>query len=142
MAASTPQVITFSGTMTVGGTKYTGVTGSFTLPAQSPPAPTPTPVPVPVPVPSSSQCYFGVWDDGSGYPADGVTFCSGRRAEVPRRPRCWSATYYLAWLGPFPVGLNVRPRPTVRACTWNLEPQNTWGGGVNPNDGGYRGGQV
>jgi hypothetical protein len=43
MAASNAQTITFSGTMTVGGVKYTGVTGSFTLPAQSSPVPPPPP---------------------------------------------------------------------------------------------------
>jgi hypothetical protein len=45
MAASNAQTITFSGTMTVGGVKYTGVTGSFTLPAQSSPPPPPPPPP-------------------------------------------------------------------------------------------------
>jgi len=44
MASTAAQTITFSGTMTVGGVKYTGVTGSFTLPATvTPPPVTPPP---------------------------------------------------------------------------------------------------
>ncbi len=45
MAASSAQTITFSGTVTIGGVKYTGATGSFTLPAQTPVTPPPVPVP-------------------------------------------------------------------------------------------------
>jgi hypothetical protein len=41
MAASAAQTITFSGTVTVGGVKFTGVTGSFNLPAQVPVTPPP-----------------------------------------------------------------------------------------------------
>lgn len=49
MASAAAQTITFSGTMTVGGVKYTGVTGSFTLPAQAPVTPPPPSGTVPYP---------------------------------------------------------------------------------------------
>ena len=55
MTTSAAQTITFSGTVTVGGVEYTGATGSFTLPAQSPV--TPPPVTTPPPPPSGTVPY-------------------------------------------------------------------------------------
>ena len=43
-----------------------------------------------------------------------------------------SATYYLAWEGPFPVGLNTLCGQNGATLYLNLEPWNTWGGGANP----------
>jgi hypothetical protein len=53
MAASAAQTITFSGTMTVAGVKYTGVNGSFSLPAQGPVTPPPPPSSGTVPYPAA-----------------------------------------------------------------------------------------
>jgi hypothetical protein len=56
MTTSTPQTITFSGTVTVDGVKYPGSTGTFNLPAQAPVTPPPPPPPAPsgtVPYPAA-----------------------------------------------------------------------------------------
>lgn len=121
MVSSASQVISFAGTLTVGGVQYPGSTGTFTL------GTAPAPPPVTPPAPSSSQCYFGVWDDGSSYPATSW-------AGVQKFSACpvKSATYYLAWLGPFPATLNSLARQNGATLFLNLEPQNTWGGGANP----------
>lgn len=126
MAASAAQTITFSGTVTVGGVKFEGATGSFSLPAQAPVTPPVTPPP-----PPSPKCLFGVWDDGSSYPADGTTFSWAGVQKFSSAP-VKSATYYLAWLGPFPVGLNALAKANGATLYLNLEPWNTWGGGANP----------
>ena len=56
MASGAAQTITFSGTVTVAGVKYTGATGTFNLPAQAPVTPPGTPQPPPpgtVPYPAA-----------------------------------------------------------------------------------------
>lgn len=109
-----------SGSATVGGTAF-AASAPLTLPAASTPV---TPA-------APAQCYFGVWDDGSGYPADGVTY-SWAGVQKFAAAKVLSATYYLAWLGPFPTGLNTLAKANGATLYLNLEPQNPWGGGANP----------
>jgi hypothetical protein len=120
MTSSTPQTITFSGTVTVDGVKYPGSTGTFNLPAQAPVTPPPPP-------PPSSKCLFGVWDDGSSYPSTSYAGVQ-KFAAAPVK----SATQYLAWLGPFPATFNNLCAANGAVMYLNLEPWNTWGGGANP----------
>ena len=88
---------TVSGSVVVSGTTYSATA------ALSPAAP------VIPPPPAKAQCYFGIWDDDSGYPSDGVTFSWAGVQKFSAAP-VKSATYYLAWLRPFPVGLHAWPR--------------------------------
>ena len=82
-----------------------------------------------------NQCYFGVWDPSSvnwntpdGNPVgtwDGAALFSAAPVK--------SVTYFNAWLGPFPTVLNQLAQQHGATVYLNLEPQNTWGGGPNPN---------
>ena len=111
-----------TGSVTVGGATLKP-TASVTLPG--------APVPPVTPPPAASACLFGVWDDASGYPPDGVTFSWAgvqKFAAAPVR----SATYYMSWLAPFPAGLNTLAKANGATLYLNLEPWNTWGGGANP----------
>ncbi|HMG64280.1 MAG TPA: glycosyl hydrolase [Streptosporangiaceae bacterium] len=111
---------TVSGSATVGGVSFP-VSAAVTLPsAAAPPPPS-----------GSSQCYFGVWDDGSGYPSDGVSY-SWAGVEKFAAAKVLSATYYMSWLAPFPTGLNNLAKQNGATLYLNLEPQNPWGGGANP----------
>lgn len=111
---------TVSGSATVGGVSFP-VSAAVTLP----------PAVTPPPPAGSSQCYFGVWDDGSGYPSDGVSY-SWAGVEKFAAAKVLSATYYMSWLAPFPTGLNALAKANGAALYLNLEPQDPWGGGANP----------
>lgn len=108
-----------SGSATVGGVSFP-VSAAITLPAVTIPPPSGAP-----------QCYFGVWDDDSGWPADGVSY-SWAGVQKLAATKVLSATYYMSWLAPYPVGLGTLAKANGASLYLNLEPQNPWGGGANP----------
>jgi hypothetical protein len=114
-----------------GGTTTPPPSGGGTTPPPSGGGTTPPPSGGGTP---AGQCYFGVWDESSvnwntpdGNPV-GTWAGASKFGAAPVK----SATYFDAWLGPFPSVLDTLAAQNNATVYLNIEPWNTWGGGPVP----------
>ena len=83
---------------------------------------------------AAGQCYFGIWDPLSvnWNTADGNPVGTWQGAAKFSAAPVKSASYFDAWLGPFPTVLDTLAGQNNATVYLNLEPWNTWGNGPTP----------
>lgn len=89
--SSTPQTVTLSGTVNLGGTEY-----KLSMPVEITPVTAP-----PVTPPATSKCLLGIYDPADDYPSSWSGIQAFQSAGCPVKV----ATYYVQWGGGFPANL-------------------------------------